>query len=135
MDKIKSAKDSPTGLIGRLDGLNKTYNALVNSELDILPTFKETIQSLTSIFNKYIGSGNIFDFLHCTFIGNNVDIILKYLKEAIGKNIYSVGIFLIIAGVAMIFSIIFTILEVIIINNAVSEKQKESKGISPFGKV
>ena len=80
---------------------------------------------MTSLFDSFIGeNGSIFDFLQCSFIGNNLDIILKYLKEAIGSNIYSVGVFLLVAGCSMIFSIIFTILEVIIINAAVDDKLK-----------
>ena len=122
------------GLSEELGELNDTYSKLVEKERDILPEFKNTIRNLTSIFDDYIGeNGSIFDFLNCKFIGNNIDIVLKYLKEAVGSNIYTVGIFLLVAGCSMVFSIIFTILEVIIINAAVDDKLKSGvSGVSKF---
>ena len=123
--KIQEDRENNVGLVGKLNSLNESYSDLVNAELRILTVFKETISSITSLFTPFIGTnGSIFNFLNCKFIGNNLDIILKYLKEAIGSNIYSVGVFLLVAGCSMIFSIIFTILEVIIINAAVDDKLK-----------
>ena len=134
LEEIKTPTTLNTGLIYDLTELNKTYSDLVDAEINILTEFKQTILSLTSVFYKYIGpNGNIFDFLNCKFIGNNVNVILKYLSEAIGSNIYSVGVFLLVAGCSMIFSIIFTILEVIIINAAVDDKLKNPiSGVSKF---
>ena len=113
-----------------LEKLKEKYSDLIGGEIRILGIFKTAIRSLTSLFDSFIGeNGSIFDFLQCSFIGNNIDIILKYLKEAIGSNIYSVGIFLLLAGCSMIFSIIFTILEVIIINAAIDQKSKEGTNL------
>ena len=125
-DDLSNSSIGAKKLLEDLEDLNKTYSKLVDGEIGILSIFKNTIRSLTSLFDDLIGkNGSIFDFLNCRFIGNNLDIILKYLSEAIGSNIYSVGVFLLVAGCSMIFSIIFTILEVIIINAAVDKKLKE----------
>ena len=122
-DKFTALKN--LGFKAKVDELGREFKNLAGQERSVLETFKETITNLTSLFTPYIGTnGSIFNFLNCKFIGDNLDIILKYLKEAIGSNIYSVGIFLLVAGCSMIFSIIFTILEVIIINAAIDDKLK-----------
>ena len=122
-DKFTALKN--LGFKAKVDELGTEFKNLAGQERSVLETFKETITNLTSLFTPYIGTnGSIFNFLNCKFIGDNLDIILKYLKEAIGSNIYSVGIFLLVAGCSMIFSIIFTILEVIIINAAIDDKLK-----------
>ena len=119
----------------KLGDFKQSFSALMDKEVGILTVFNNTIRDLTSLFDDFVGTSgaSIFSFLNCKFIGNNLDIILKYLKEAIGKNIYTVGIFLLVAGCSMIFSIIFTILEVIIINAAVDDKLKSAvSGVSKF---
>ena len=83
-------------------------------------------KSLTiNIFDEYIGEkGNMFDFINCKFIANNIQIILGNLKHTLGGNIYTVGICLLIAGCSMAFAISFTILLITIINAAVDEAKK-----------
>ena len=63
-----------------------------------------------------IGEGDMFSFLNLKFIGNNLKVILKYLKEAFGRDLYSIGVGLILAGCSLIFSISCTLLLLAIIN-------------------
>ena len=132
---IENGETNLTSLSSMLDQLREKYSDLMKEEISILTIFNNTIRNLTSLFDDFIGTNgsSIFSFLNCKFIGNNLDIILKYLKEALGKNIYNVGVFLLVAGCSMVFSIIFTILEVIIINAAVDDKLKSGiSGVSKF---
>ena len=101
------------------DGLNGKYNEFLQEEVDILQIFVDKIQDLTRNIIESVGeNGNTFDFVNCKFIGNNIQVILQNFKDSLGNNIYTLGMLLIIAGLSMAISIPFTILFVIIINNA-----------------
>ena len=99
-----------------LASLEGNYENFLKAEENSLDFFKNKIVGLTSIFTSIIGDGDITSLLNCKFIGKNVRVILKTLEKALGKNVNSVGISLLIAGIAMCFSISFTILLNIIIN-------------------
>lgn len=110
------------------DGLKTKYDIFLDEELGTLRIFNETIKSITGIFDDYIGKGGkVFDFVNCKFIGTNIQIILKNLKDNLGGDFYTVGICLLIAGCSMGLAICFTILLVIILNNSVEENKNESK--------
>ena len=101
-----------------IDNLKDSYNKYLNSYIDVLQDFNETINSITSILDEYTGkdSGQSFAFLNGLFIGKNLKIILKYLKYTFGEDLYTVGLCLIIVGFSLIFSISSTILTIVIIN-------------------
>ena len=110
------------------EGLKTNYDEFLNAELNTLKIFKETIKGITGIFDDYMGQGGkVFDFVNCRFIGNNIQIILKNLKNNLGGDFYNVGICLLIAGCSMALSICFTILLVIIVNESVDKNKKDSK--------
>ena len=70
------------------------------------------------------GSSDTFSFLNGKFIKTNIKIILKYLKYSLGKDIYTVGICLIIIGCSLILSVSSTILLIVIINVDLEQKKK-----------
>jgi hypothetical protein len=117
---INKARSEETGTIAKaLKELDILYTKFLKTQTSSLKTFIETIEGLTGIFNDFMGEeGGIFSMLNCLFIGRNVKVILKYLEKTLGSNIYTVGVCLLITGIAMCFSIAFTILLNIIINTA-----------------
>ena len=99
-----------------LNDLNGLYTNFLNEEVHTLDIYEGKIKDITDLFNGKLGKGNIYSILNCKFIGTNVKIILKYLKKALGKNVYNVGVCLLTAGLSMSISIAFTILLNIIFN-------------------
>ena len=68
-----------------------------------------------------------FSFIQCNFIGTNLKIVLKYLKSALGKDIYTVGICFLIVGCSLLLSISSTILLIVVINTDIDKNKKEIK--------
>ena len=107
--------------------LNNEYNTFLDEELGALEIFNSTIKDLTGIFDKYVGEdGGVFDFVNCKFIGKNIQVILNNLKNCLGGDLFTVGIWLFIAGCSMALSISFTILLIVIINSSVDDNKKAS---------
>ena len=75
--------------------------------LIVLQEFQNNIQGNTN---------ETFSFLNGQFIGRHLKIVLKYLKYSLGKDLYTVGLCLVIVGCSLIFSISSTILTIVIIN-------------------
>lgn len=133
---IKIIKDPSFGFYETLQNLDNSYTEFLRAETSALTTYKNSISSLTGIFDDILGEdGNIYSLLNCNFIGKNVKVILKYLDKSLGTNFYNLGICLLVAGLAMCFSISFTILLNIIINtkdenqfdNNINEKYNTEK--------
>ena len=113
--------------------LDNKYTSFLTSQTGSIDVYTETIDKLTGIFIEFAGDeGGIFTILNCLFIGRNVKVILKYLKKALGTNIYTVGVCLLITGIAMCVSIAFTILLNIIINMA-DTISVEGEGVPELG--
>lgn len=123
IDKLSIDSNS---MIPLMEDMKTKYEGYINSEKETIDTIISIIKELTGIFDKYIGNGGIWEFINCKFLGNNITIILKYLGEALGKDIYTVGVMLCISGISIVLSIIFTILEVLIINKAIEDKLKNA---------
>ena len=133
---INEIKAHTSGLYIALDSLENAYTQFLRAETRALTTYKNSISSLTSIFDGILGEdGDIYSLLNCKFIGKNVKVILKYLNKSLGTNFYNLGVCLLVAGLAMCFSISFTILLNIIINtkdesqfdNNINEKYNTEK--------
>ena len=58
--------------------------------------------------------------LNCSFVGRNVKVILKYLKNWLETDIYTAGLCILTTGVVMCISIAFTIFLNIITNTYVN---------------
>ena len=108
------------------DELKREYDTFLSNEKGVLTFFEEKIDELIGMLNEYIGdNGNVFGFINCKFIGNNILVILNNIKECLGTDFYTVGICLLMAGCSMAISICFTILLIIIINISVDQNKKE----------
>ena len=136
IELINEIKAHTSGLYIALDSLENAYTEFLRAETSALTTYKNSISSLTSIFDGILGEdGDIYSLLNCKFIGKNVKVILKYLNKSLGTNFYNLGVCLLVAGLAMCFSISFTILLNIIINtkdeskfdNNINEKYNTEK--------
>ena len=106
-----------------LDTLNQKYEDYIDKQSEILQYFKDKIDELAGIFIRFTGAnGGFFQLVNCKFIGINIRIILKTLDKSLGTNIYNVGVTMIATGLGMCFSISFTILLNIILNqNGISK--------------
>ena len=101
----------------QLDLVEIEYNKIINEELEILELYNKTIYDLLSVFDELnIGGDSLFSFLNCKFMGDNGLIILKSLQDSFSKNVQTIGITLVFASFGMLFSIIFTLLEIIILD-------------------
>ena len=120
INAINKEKDSTNSnsIAKALSILEGAYDDFLSTEVSSLGTYKSSITSLTSIFNKFAGEeGDAFSIINCKFVGRNVKVILKYLKNSLGKSFYTVGVCLLTSGVGMLVSISLTILLNAIINS------------------
>ena len=108
-----------------IEKLNEKYQEFLDEELGVLGIFDNTIKDLTGIFDEYIGEGGgVFDFVNCHFIGKNIQVILNNLEKCLGGDLYTVSIWLFLAGCSLAISISFTILLIVIINSSVDDNKK-----------
>ena len=113
-----------------LEELNQNYQIYLNSYKNMLVFLNETINDLIGEIRDKTGKNGIFSFLNGRFISINLKIVLKYLKDSLGKDFYKVGISLIIVGFSLILSISSTILLLVIINEGLKRKRTDVKGDS-----
>ena len=101
------------------------YNIFLNAEIGAIQVFKGKILDFTGIFEQYVGKkGKASDFVNCNFLGTNLKVILKNLKDSFGSDLYTVGVCLILSGCAIAISIAFTILLIVIINQSVDANKQ-----------
>ena len=129
-DTIDQITGIKTDYLAQLNQLKDSYLTYLSSYIDSLHHFNETIGSITDTIGDNIGNSNnddggIFGFIRCNFIGTNLKIMLKYLKSALGKNIKTIGICIIVVGCSLALSISSTILLIVIINKDIDEKKKK----------
>ena len=122
-DTINSFKD-------RLVVVKEKYYHFIDSYTTVLDIYIGKIREITSELNRYSGvGGETFGFINCKFIGKNVKVILNYLKDALGKDLYTVGVCLVLSGCSIALSIISTILLIIIINTDIAQKKTKPDDI------
>ena len=110
-----------------LGDLGNKYFAFLNQYILALTEFNNTIDSITADLNKYTGEdAGIFSLINCKFISKNIKVMLKYLKEALGGDVYTIGICLILVGCSLALSISFTILLIIVINADIDNNKKKN---------
>ena len=129
IDALEKAKSEDTNSYSSIlrDLKNKYVNFLESYE-EALGLFNTTIGRITNKIKGFAGEGNgLFDFIKCNFIGTNLKILLKYMKSALGTNIYIVGICLNVVGCSLILSISSTILLIIVINVVIDDNKKKSE--------
>ena len=109
MDFANSEDEDNSIKMQALNVKNAYRNFLSNAKY-ALDGFTRKFQPFSNIYNDIIGSGSIEAVINCTFIGNNVKILLHYLNDTIGKGFSTLGITLVIDGIIMLCCISFTIL-------------------------
>ena len=118
---------------GKIKELKVSYEGYLKSYIDVLTEVKEAINEITEILKKYTGDkGGLFSFVNCNFIGKNLKIILKYLENALGTKLYTVGICLFIVGCSLALSISSTILLIVIINIDIDNNNRQSNQIPEY---
>ena len=106
--------------------LRDKYDVYLTSYINALDKFNSTIHRITGKLDEYTGGAGAFSFANCNFIGTNLKIILKYLNEVFGGDIYTIGVCLILVGCSLALSISFTILLIVVINaNIDANKSKK----------
>ena len=112
--------------LGILNSLKGDYNDTYLQEyITTLDLFQTSIQRITSQLKQYTGDNNgLFSFIKCSFIGTNLKIMLKYLKSALGGDVKTIGICLLVVGCSLALSISSTILMIIIINIDIDNNKK-----------
>ena len=100
----------------QLDIVEEAYDEVIAKELEVLEEYDETLRDLLSVFDGLNNGGeSLFSFLNCKFMRDNGLIILKNLEDSFSQNVQSIAITMVFASFGMLFSIIFTILEIIIL--------------------
>ena len=109
-----------------LGELGNKYYAFLNQYIIALTHFNNTIDSMTSDINIYTGDDEgIFSLINCNFVAKNIKVMLKYLKEALGGDVYTIGVCLILVGCSLALSISFTILLIVVINAEIDNNKKK----------
>ena len=106
-----------------INDLKDKYEIYLDAYIVALDNFNTTINKITSKLNDYTGDASLFSFAKCSFIGTNIKIILKYLKESLGGDIYTIGVCLILVGCSLALSISFTILLIVVINEDINKNK------------
>ena len=107
----------------------EAYNDVIKAELDTLDLYNKTINDFISVFNELNNrDSSFFSFLNCKFIEKNALIIVKNLQDTFSANVKIIGVTMIFASFGMLFSIVFTILEIIILNTSLYlQKRRKEK--------
>ena len=131
IDKAKEDTTSttipPSNYFKVLNDLKVEYEHYLDKYIETLEFFNSTIKKITGKLNEYSSEDQTFSFVQCNFVGTNLKIILKYLKIALGKDIYTVGICFLIVGCSLILSISSTILLIVVINTDIDKNKKDLK--------
>ena len=125
---IENAKktDDSVSYLQIINNLKEQYAIYLDAYIVALDKFNSTINKITSQLNEYTGDSGLFSFAKCSFIGTNIKIILKYIKEVFAGDIYTIGICLILVGCSLALVIPFTIFLIILINISIdNNKRKE----------
>ena len=112
-DDDEAKTDSVINVIKKLKG---AYETFLDGYSSVLGTFETTIHRITDLVRQYSSDDNAFSFLNGKFIGINLKIVLKYLKYSLGKDLYTVGICLVVVGFSLILSVSCTIFLIVYIN-------------------
>ena len=120
----KLRDNSPGSFISKLNDLNQTYNEYLDSCLGMKKFIKKNYMNFLTNIKKLVKDGHVFSFVNFKFIAINIKIILNYLNNTFGQDIYMVGLSFIIIGCSLSLSISFTIFIIVIINNNIKNEEK-----------
>jgi len=123
----KNAYDDTNNLKSVMYTLNVDYGHYLESYETVLTFLQRKIGTVMDQIREYATPGSSFSFLNGHFILTNLKILLKYLKHSLGKDLYTVGVCLIVVGCSLILSISSTILLIVIINIGLKEDMNMKK--------
>ena len=127
IDKANNLTIENGGYKKKLDDLSHFYEDFLNGYIGALEIANNTIKQVKNTIKEYTGEdGGIFSFINCGFVKTNLKIILKYLKESLGGDVYTIGICLILVGCSLALSISFTILLIVVINTDIDNNKKKN---------
>jgi hypothetical protein len=130
MNGIKKANELAADAGGyklKLKELSKSYDAFLDGYIGALEVAHNAIKQIKNTIKDYTGeNGGIFSFINCGFVKTNLKIILKYLKESLGGDVYTIGVCLILVGCSLALSISFTILLIVVINADIDNNKKKN---------
>jgi hypothetical protein len=131
-DLVEKANNGDSNSISKkIEDLSKRYDDYLKAEITALGVYIEKIKKITEIVKDYTSEDDeLFSFMNCAFIKDNVEVILFYLKNSFKNDMYEVGVYLLIAAFSMPFGISFTILLIMISNDEIAtnlEKEEEIK--------
>ena len=119
---------TPKSFLQVLDSLKDVYEGYLDQYITALVHFRTILNNITGKLSQYTNEeAGIFSFINGKFIGLNLKVMLKYLKTALGKNVKTIGICLMVVGCSLALSISSTILLIVIINIAIDENKKQKK--------
>lgn len=122
--------------MGILNNLKKLYDDYLSQIHLTLIVFDDIIENLMKRMSSVMGNqNNFFSILNGKFTQINVKIILKFLKDAFGKDLFSIGLSLNIVGCILILSISSTLILLAIINEELKQniKIENTPGMSSSG--
>ena len=137
VDKIITAikyiddTDNGNSILKQASNVNIAYNTYLTDAKTALDGYTTKFTPLTAIYDNFVGNGSIMGFINCAFLGKNVKVMLKYLDDSVGNQFKTLGIIVLVNGVAMAFSIFFTIILVVIVNSTVELRKMEKERVSP----
>ena len=103
-----------------LNSLNTNYDNLLETEIDTLGNFATKMKEITDLVKDYTSENDeLFSFMNCKFVRETVEVILFYLKNSFGNDIYEVGVYLLISAFSLPFAISFTLLLISISNEEI----------------
>ena len=127
---IKTLIDSAGSILTKIDEIGNKYDIFLKEEIKTLDLYIEKIKIITDNAKDYIlDDGELFSFMNCAFIKDNVQVILFYLKNSFKNDMYEVGVYLLIAAFSMPFGISFTILLIMISNEEVETNKKKEEDL------
>ena len=137
VDKITSSikyidNENGNSILNQASDVNTAYNKYLTDAKDALDGYTLKFTPLTAIYDNFVGNGSIMGFINCAFLGKNVKVMLKYLDDSVGNQFKTLGITVLVNGVAMAFSICFIILLVIIVNSSVKLREMQKEMVSRF---
>ena len=129
-DLVEKANDDgdDDSFLSKLNALNTQCETLyLDGYINTLALFGDAIRKITGKLREFTGDNNgLFSFIKCSFVGTNLKIMLKYLKSALGGDVKTVGICLLVVGCSLMLSISATILMIVIINIDIENNKKNN---------
>ena len=137
VDKITSSikyieTENGNSILKQASDVNTAYKTYLTGAKNALDGYTLKFTPLTAIYDNFVGNGSIMGFINCAFLGKNVKVMLKYLDDSVGNQFKTLGITVLVNGVAMGLSICFIILLVIIVNSTVKLREMQKEMVSRF---